>query len=371
MSEFNKYSTDGGATFIDVEDSNAVHYGDQSKGYVGKNLLKFADPTSPYSWRGVTYTFDKTNRTFTLSGALNVDYPTYMTLVDTGTLPAGRYKLSGCPAGGGEYTYCQYIYLARGSEGIRIKDTGSGIEFDVQDGDTFMFYAPRVDINYKNQSVNGLIFKPMITRIDVPDSDYEHYEPYLTPNTEIDNKISYMDNDIVGTNNFVPIPYESTSKTSQDVTWTLNDDWTVNANGLANAVSYFAITDWDFIPNKWAGYKFSGCPNGGGGTTYRIVIDYSNNGIDWAANDNDFGDGVIIRNYPYISIKLMISNGYNASDVLFKPQLTLSTNKYNDYNHYQIPTYANRDITDKILAIKNDAANAADFAAFKSAMANI
>ena len=39
MSEFNKYSTDGGATFIDVEDSEAVHYGEQSKGYVGKNLF--------------------------------------------------------------------------------------------------------------------------------------------------------------------------------------------------------------------------------------------------------------------------------------------------------------------------------------------
>lgn len=38
MSEFNKYSTDGGATFIDVEDSNAVHWADNT--ILGaKNLL--------------------------------------------------------------------------------------------------------------------------------------------------------------------------------------------------------------------------------------------------------------------------------------------------------------------------------------------
>ena len=49
MSEFNKYSTDGGATFIDVEDSNAVHWGDQSKGYVGKNVLP---PFSPVGLSG-------------------------------------------------------------------------------------------------------------------------------------------------------------------------------------------------------------------------------------------------------------------------------------------------------------------------------
>lgn len=39
MSEFNKYSTDGGATFINVEDSNAVHWNER-KGYVTKNLFK-------------------------------------------------------------------------------------------------------------------------------------------------------------------------------------------------------------------------------------------------------------------------------------------------------------------------------------------
>ena len=55
MSEFNKYSTDGGATFIDVEDSNAVHWEDN--GVFGvKNWLPPFDNFVATGTTGVTMT---------------------------------------------------------------------------------------------------------------------------------------------------------------------------------------------------------------------------------------------------------------------------------------------------------------------------
>ena len=53
MSEFNKYSTDGGATFIDVEDSNAVHWS-QAEGYVGKNRNSMPYYASSGTTHGIT-----------------------------------------------------------------------------------------------------------------------------------------------------------------------------------------------------------------------------------------------------------------------------------------------------------------------------
>ena len=40
MADISKLSPDDGSTILNIKDSNAVHWGDQSKGYVGKNLLK-------------------------------------------------------------------------------------------------------------------------------------------------------------------------------------------------------------------------------------------------------------------------------------------------------------------------------------------
>lgn len=69
MSEFNKYSTDGGATFLDVEDSNAVHWGEQSKDFVGKNRFQLTLSAS-YTDHNVTIT-PNANKSITLNNTAN------------------------------------------------------------------------------------------------------------------------------------------------------------------------------------------------------------------------------------------------------------------------------------------------------------
>lgn len=96
------------------------------------------------------------------------------------SLKKGRYKLSGCPASGNANTYT--IYIAKAGTMSDTFDTGDGAIFDLANDTDGLWIGIRVKAG---TNVNGVVFKPMITRADYPFSDYAHYVPYAMSNREL------------------------------------------------------------------------------------------------------------------------------------------------------------------------------------------
>ena len=103
------------------------------------------------------------------------------TQLDIGDSPVGTYHLSGCPSGGSTNTYSLYV----GDQ--YLYETGNGLDIDFTD-------SRRVMIIIRSGTVitTPITFKPMITVVDMPNSDYAHYVPYAKSNKELTDDISSL-----------------------------------------------------------------------------------------------------------------------------------------------------------------------------------
>lgn len=106
--------------------------------------------------------------------------------------------------------------------------------------------------------------------------------------------------------------------TINGVTWTVQSDGTVTANGTATANSFFYI-----LPaNAYVGFGvptiMNGCPEGGSETTYEMQTALGST----ALHDYGDGDGVLMgagAQYRYVA--LCVRNGYTANYLTFKPMI--------------------------------------------------
>lgn len=112
----------------------------------------------------------------------------------------------------------------------------------------------------------------------------------------------------------------STTTTVNGVTYTVNSDGTVTANGTATAASEFPLTE-GINSAEWAGRILSGCPSGGSSSTYRIFEQVY--GSPWSYLANDYGDGVTLPTTTYNSIRfvLRVENGVTVSNLVFRPMI--------------------------------------------------
>lgn len=128
--------------------------------------------------------------------------------------------------------------------------------------------------------------------------------------------------------------------TNNSVTFTINEDLTITVNGTANANTYFylnASNDSYFKTLNGLTLKLTGTPTGGGNDTYQMTI----TSADWSNGTNDNGNGgqfTAIEDF-YNNTYIRIANGYNCSNLTFKPML--STTLTTSYNDYEQPTAGN------------------------------
>lgn len=117
---------------------------------------------------------------------------------------------------------------------------------------------------------------------------------------------------------------ENKAKTTtvNGVTFTVNEDGSVIANGTATNVSYIDINTFPFIKNN--DYVLSGCPDGGNDNSYKI---YCINVASGAGLTNDYGKGGAIRvgTDQTGTIRIRIASGYKADNLIFKPKLEKGT----------------------------------------------
>lgn len=161
--------------------------------------------------------------------------------------------------------------------------------------------------------------------------------------TDITAEIADMNN-VYGAKNL--LPNNAKSKTESGVTFTVNSDGSITANGTATAQIGYPICitpDFKGIENLF----LSGCPTGGGSSTYDLR--YSN----WSnLSYEDTGEGVAIptqfdySTYPNARVEISIKNGATLNNVTFKPMIRLASIADGTYVPY---SKTNKELTDDIL----------------------
>ena len=140
--------------------------------------------------------------------------------------------------------------------------------------------------------------------------------------------------------NLLAIPYYDGSKTNNGITWTVNDDGTVTANGTATGDSYFYIRYNDgYLP--YSSYHVSGCPSGGSQSTYYIQFASwaGCNVVEDTGNGGTFNhDNVDARINNKLRIIAFVKSGTTANNLVFKPMITKGACGYDDYTPYTAPT---------------------------------
>lgn len=125
----------------------------------------------------------------------------------------------------------------------------------------------------------------------------------------------------VKTTNLMPYPYYNPSPTVKNgITFTVNEDYSVTANGTATADANYilVINSNPILLDNSKAYTLSGCPSGGGDSTYRIYIQDTS----FSETYIDRGDGMTFtpKNTEFY-VYITISNGVTINNLVFKPML--------------------------------------------------
>ena len=127
-----------------------------------KNLLK---NTAVYqSTDGITFNMDGEGGVVCYGTSTQ-----YVFLTVPVYLAAGRYILSGCPAGGSETTYSN---IFNAGNDVFYYDTGNGVEFEITEDGEYDVYLCRF---CPGVYVSGAVFNPMIRVADCTDNIFEAY----------------------------------------------------------------------------------------------------------------------------------------------------------------------------------------------------
>ena len=107
-------------------------------------------------------------------------------------------------------------------------------------------------------------------------------------------------------------------KTQNGITFTINDDMSITANGTATGIAASTIST-NFVFEDGKSYIISGCPAGGSDSTYRIDIGNTTDGY----NVYDYGDGVTFtpsENKSY-TVRIRIAADAVIDNLTFYPMI--------------------------------------------------
>ena len=293
----------------------------------GENLTPYPYADSDKTANGITFVTGYYSG-ITINGA--TDLPVGYIVVDNLDLTAGNYTFSsGCnsatiPNG----VMIQLCYLENGSvKGLTSQLSGSKLQETFSIDDTIAQKKFRVVIVLNQDvsdsfSVNDLVFLPTLVKSE---------------NREV-LKVSY------NSRNLLPYPYFHSSMLQAGITYTVNSDGTITANGTATGRSEFVLsankTDW-----ANGNYILSGCPSGGSQATYSII---TVNGF------SDIGSGITVPQSELTRISIIIKQGTTVDNLVFKPQLELGDTKTDYVPYYHETVWIKEEIvaTNKLGSFK-------------------
>lgn len=134
----------------------------------------------------------------------------------------------------------------------------------------------------------------------------------------------------------------ATTKISNGITFTVNSDGTVLADGTndTSANSSLIINRYDLSPGA---YILNGCPSGGASNTYRLAIQETGSYSILGSIDIGNGSGEFtIDTTTNVQIAIFIQKGLTINNLLFKPMLreaTIADDTYEQYGASPSPDY--------------------------------
>ena len=175
----------------------------------------------------------------------------------------------------------------------------------------------------------------------------------------------------------------TTSSSNHNVTWTVDSDGTVTVTtgeDTASADTYIALNP-SGVSMAAGSYIFNGCPAGGSSTKYSLFFRSSTTTSAEFGYDTGAGRDMVLDSTKNIVGYILIKNGTKISDnLVFKPMIRYADDPNADFVPYamtnqqltaEAATLESVDDAHKtvINGIISAATGAADFAAFKIAMA--
>ena len=293
-------SLDDIKTYVNNQITNRViHSG-------GKNLLK--NTAKSLTKTGITFTIN-TDGSVTLNGTATNDC--YFTITSGVLLPSGNYILSGCPADGSMDSYILYAAPAEGSNSI---DIGNSVAFST-DGTQKYSFTIRVT---SGVTVTGLTYYPMLRIASEIDDTYEPY--YDKGIVDLNRTIMQGSKNLLHTT--------AKSQTVNGVTFTVNDDGSVTANGTATNAMAFPIGD---VALSAGSYKLSGCPSGGSTGTYYLYSTLTD-----GTKNLDKGNSVPVNTTTDTNslIQIGIMSGITFNNLTFYPMIRLASDSDDTYEPY-------------------------------------
>lgn len=129
--------------------------------------------------------------------------------------------------------------------------------------------------------------------------------------------------------NLIPYPYTFGSRTMSGVTFTDNGDGSITANGTATgAISYYLASDFTLPRGQ---YIFSGCPSGGGLSTYRI---YFSDNVTKTASDYGNTSAFTLENTLRGMVVLQVFSGAVIENLTFYPMIRSASVEDHVYEKY-------------------------------------
>ena len=160
---------------------------------------------------------------------------------------------------------------------------------------------------------------------------------------------------------------KATTSTISPATFTVNADKSVSV-AVSSTPSGNVIFNLDDNATIKAGTRYlSGCPDIDSDNVFIQI--YKSGAIDVKNKRGTEQEFTVATDITGATIRIVIGSGVSADKVdgkVFKPVISLEPNQ--PYVPYAM---TNRELTDKVQGIINAATNAADFAAFKTAIGNL
>lgn len=127
------------------------------------------------------------------------------------------------------------------------------------------------------------------------------------------------------------------SQTVSGVTFTINDDGSVTANGMATANAQLVIFDGKPYPETLdKKLHLSGCPDGGSASTYRMVMQNATSGFSTLCVDSGSGSDVIIAsNITRIRCLFTVYSGQTVENITLYPMLRYAEITDDSYEPYK------------------------------------
>lgn len=304
-----------------------VTFTDNKDGSIGISGTQDGSTSRPYMGVGIWWGTDKKE------GNIKIDANTYFTIS------------ANCSSDNAGIRY--YVYDESGSklaDNIVYGTATKTLKFDV---DTWVALCIETAANSETYDC---ICKPQLELGTIAHA----YEPSIESNVNLKKEIDKTST--LQGQNLIPYPYDGTEGNTNGITWTVNDDGSVTANGTASKEAQYSL----IYP-----YNLSTMKSLQLGNTYIIsdgltdeqhtnvgymqLVRYDkNNPTNWKYRVSSMKGSEIYtandENTLQYGIRLIIRNGATANNITFKPMLEVGTMSH----EYQPTTISNTSLNERL-----------------------